>query len=105
MIQTINLRTKFANRLKFTPDGKRVLLSDLAKGDLIVVDTVSRKELRRISLGRGCAGILIAPDGSFAYVAVSADNNVAVVDLKTVSVIGRITTDKGPDGLAWAVRE
>jgi YVTN family beta-propeller protein len=105
VIQTINLHTKFANRLKFTPDGKRVLVSDLGNGDLIVVDAASRQELKRISLGRGCAGILIVPDGSVAYVAVSPDNNVAVVDLKTLSVTAHIPTGKGPDGLAWAVRK
>jgi YVTN family beta-propeller protein len=103
--QTFNLNTKFANRLKFTPDGSRVLVSDLGNGELIMVDTASRKELKRISLGRGCAGILIVPDGSIAYVAVSPDNNVAVVDLKTFSVSGRISTGRGPDGLAWAVRQ
>lgn len=105
VMQTIDLQTKFANRLKFTPDGKRVLISDLGNGDLIVVDAASRKELKRISLGRGCAGILIVPDGSVAYVAVSRDNNVAVIDLKTLSLTGRIATGKGPDGLAWAVRK
>lgn len=105
VVQTMDVHSKFANRLKFTPDGKRVLISDLGTGDLIVVETTSRKEVKRISLGRGCAGILVAPDGSVAYVAVSTDNNVAVVDLKTLSVTGRIATGKGPDGLAWAVRK
>jgi YVTN family beta-propeller protein len=101
-IQTISLHTKFANRLKFTSDGRSVLISDLGTGDLILVDTASRKEVKRISLGHGVAGILIAPGGSVAYVAVSADNNIAVVDLKTFTVTGRIPTGKGPDGLAWA---
>lgn len=104
VIQTFNLHTKSANRLKFTPDGKRVLVSDLGTGDLIVIDAASRKEMKRISLGRGCAGILVVPDGSAAYIAVSKDNNVAVVDLKTLAVTGRIATGKGPDGLAWAIR-
>ena len=105
VIQTIHTGTKFANRLKFTPDGKRVLISDLGTGDLIVLDAASHKEIKRISLGHGCAGILIVPDGSLAYVAVSPDSNVAVVDLKTLTVTGRIATGKGPDGLAWAVRK
>lgn len=105
MVQTMNLHTKFANRVKFTPDGKRVLISDLANGELIVVDAAARKELKRITLGRGCAGILVVPDGSAAYVAVSPDNNVAVIDLKTLSLAGRIATGKGPDGLAWAVHK
>lgn len=104
-IQTINVHTKFANRLKFTPDGKLVLISDLGNGDLIVLDAASRKEVKRISLGRGASGILVAPDGSVAYIAVSPDNNVAVLDLKALSVTGRVATGKGPDGLAWAVRK
>jgi YVTN family beta-propeller protein len=69
------------------------------------MDTVSRKEVKRISRGHGAAGILIAPDGSFAYIAVSVDSNVAVIDLETVSVTGRVTTVEGPNGLAWAVRK
>ena len=102
---TISTHTKFANRLKFTPDGKRVLISALGTGDLIVFDAASRTEIKRMSLGRGCAGILVVPDGSVAYVAVSPDNNVAVVDLKTYTVTGRIPTGKGPDGMAWVARK
>lgn len=44
------------------------------------------------------------PDGSRAYVSCSPDNYVAVIDLKTLKEVGRINTDRGPDGLAWAVR-
>jgi len=99
--QTIDIHTKFANRLKFTPDGKLVLISDLGTGDLVLLDVAGRKEVKRVSVGHGCAGILIVPDGSRAYVAVSAGNNVAVFDLKTLAITGRIATGKGPDGMAW----
>ena len=100
--ETIPVNTKFANRLKFTPDGGRVLISDLGTGDLLVLDARARRELKRINLGHGAAGILVVPDGSRAYVAVSPDDQVAVVDLQTLSVTGRISTGKGPDGMAWA---
>jgi len=99
--QTVESHTKSVNRLKFTPDGKRVLMSDIGSGDLVVFDVAGRSEVKRINLGRGVAGIQIAPDGSAAYIAVSPDSNVAVVDLKTLSVTGRIATGKGPDGMAW----
>jgi YVTN family beta-propeller protein len=102
--QTLDLHTKFANRLKFTPDGKLVLISDLGTGDLVVLDVAGRHEIKRLNVGHGAAGILIAPDGSRAFVAVSPDNNVAVVDLKTFSVTGRIATGKGPDGMAWVTK-
>jgi YVTN family beta-propeller protein len=105
VVQTLTLNTKFANRLKFTPDGRRVLVSDLGTGDLIVLDAGSRRELKRINLGHGAAGILLAADGSRAYVAVSPDDQVAVVDLETLAVTGRLATGKGPDGMAWAARK
>lgn len=99
---TLDLHTKMANRLKFTPDGKRVLISDLRTGDLVVVDSTTRNEIKRVSVGHGAAGILIVPDGSRAFVAASPDHSVAVIDLKALSVTGRIATGSGPDGMAWA---
>ncbi len=100
VIQTLQLGTKRSNRLKFTPDGKLVLISDLEAGELVVLNASTKSEIKRMQLGRGVEGILIAPDGLRAYVAVNGDNNVAVVDLKTLSVSGRISTSS-PDGMAW----
>jgi len=105
VMQTFDIHTKFANRVKFTPNGKLVLISDLGTGDLVVLDASTRKELKRLTLGHGVAGILIVPDGSRAYVAVSPDSQIAVIDLKSLSVTGHIATGKGPDGMAWAVRK
>ncbi len=104
VVETLTIPTRFANRLKFTPDGKMVLISDLGGDDLVVVDVASRKELKRIKLGGGSAGILMQPDGSRAYVAVGSQNGVAVIDLNTLEVAGHIETGRGPDGLGWAVR-
>jgi len=99
--QVLKVPTQFANRLKFTPDGKMVLISDLGTGDLIFLDAHERKEIKRISVGKGCAGILMVPDGSRAFVAVSRDNKIAVVDLKSLTVTAEFSTGKGPDGMAW----
>ena len=41
------------------------------------------------------------PDGARAFVAVSADDKLAVVDLKTLEVTRTFTTGKDPDGMAW----
>ena len=99
--QTLDLRTKRSNRLKFTPDGRLVLISDLDAGDLVVVDAKTRTEVRRLPLGRSPEGVLVVPDGSRAYVAVTGDNYVAVLDLRTLQVTGKIATGTGPDGMAW----
>jgi len=103
--QTIDIRTGHSNRLKFTPDGKLVLVSDPGNHAIVILDAGSRKELKRLNPGRQPLGILVVPDGSRAYVAVAGDNAVAVVDLKTLEVTGHITTGKGPDGMAWAQRK
>ncbi|HEX4038257.1 MAG TPA: YncE family protein [Acidobacteriaceae bacterium] len=93
-----------ANRLRFTPDGKRVLISSLGIGDLFVYDAASRKEIKRVPIGHGAAGILMDPVADRAFVACSPDNSIAVVDLKTLEVTGHLDVGGEPDGMAWAVR-
>jgi YVTN family beta-propeller protein len=44
------------------------------------------------------------PDGARAYVACTPDNYVAVIDLRTLEVTGRIDAGRQPDGLAWVGR-
>jgi YVTN family beta-propeller protein len=92
-----------ANRLKFTPDGKLVLVS--AGPNAVVFDAATRNEIKRLPIGHGSGGILVQPDGARAFVACSPDNYVAVIDLKTLSVVGHIDAGGNPDGMAWAVRQ
>jgi len=98
---TLDLKTRRSNRLKFTPDGTRVLITDLDAGELIVLDARARKELKRVQLGRMVEGILITPDGSKAYVAEAGDDSVAMIETKTWTLTGRIKPGGGPDGMAW----
>jgi YVTN family beta-propeller protein len=103
--ETLQVKTKNANRLKFTPDGKLVLISDPMGGEVVVIDAATRKERKRLNVGRLPEGTLVQPDGSRAYVAIAGDNAVAVIDLKTLEVTGKIAVGNGPDGLAWAKRK
>lgn len=92
-----------ANRLKFTPDGRLVLVS--AGRYAVILDAATHREVKRIAIGHGSAGILVQPDGARAFVACSPDNYVAVIDLKTLAVVGHIDAGGNPDGMAWAVRQ
>jgi YVTN family beta-propeller protein len=98
----IDARVLGANRLKFTPDGKLVFISSLGTGDLTIYDAGSQKEVKRLKIGRGAAGILMDPVGGRAFVACSADNYVVVIDLKTLEITGHFEVGGVPDGLAWA---
>ncbi|MGA8783010.1 MAG: YncE family protein, partial [Terracidiphilus sp.] len=99
--ETLAANVPGANRLKFTPDGETVLVS--AGPDFVILDAATHKEIKRIRTGRGSGGVLVAPDGLRAYEACSPDNYVAVIDLKTLEVIGHIDAGGNPDGMAWAV--
>ncbi|WP_121809493.1 YVTN family beta-propeller repeat protein [Mucilaginibacter kameinonensis] len=100
---TIDAKVVGANRLQFTPDGKRVLVTSLRTGDLFIFDAASHREIKRINTGRGAAGILVDDDGSRAFIGCTSDNYVAVIDLKKLEVSGHIDI-RGADGLAWVVR-
>jgi len=101
-VATFSANVQGANRLKFTPDGTQALVSTLGAADLRLIRVSDRSEVKRIPVGTGAAGIEIQPNGARAYVACSPDNYVAVVDLKSMQVVGRIDAGKNPDGLAWA---
>jgi YVTN family beta-propeller protein len=101
---TLQANARGANRLKFTPDGAKALIS--AGAELVVFDVATRKELKRIHIGRaGGGGVLVQPDGQRAYVAFAGDGFVSVIDLKTLEVIAKIDAGANPDGLAWAVQQ
>ena len=105
MTATLDAKILGSNRLKFTPDGKRVFITSLRDGNLFIYDAGSRKEYKRVPIGHGAAGIQMDPSGARAFVACTPDNYVTVVDLKTLEVAGKIDVGTEPDGLAWAVRE
>lgn len=104
VVQTLATNVHGANRLKFTPDGKLVLISTLGGPDLVIYDAATRKEIKRLPIGHGAAGIEMQPDGSRAYVACTPDNYVVVIDLKSLEVLGHIDAGPEPDGLAWSIR-
>jgi YVTN family beta-propeller protein len=92
-----------ANRLKFTPDGKLVLVS--SGPNAVIFNAATHNEVKRLPVGRGTGGILMQPDGARAFVACSQDNYVAVIDLKTLTIATHFEVGGNPDGMAWAVRQ
>jgi YVTN family beta-propeller protein len=101
---TLQANARGANRLKFTPDGSRALVS--AGADVLVYDVASQKEVKRLSVGHGGGGgIQMQPDGKRAYVAFAQDGFVAAIDLGTLEVVGKIDAGGTPDGMAWAAQQ
>ena len=100
---TLDPDIQSANRLKFTPDGKHVLVSLLGNPDLVILDAATRRVIKRLPIGTGAAGILIDPTASRAFVAQTPGNKISVIDLTTLTITATIPNINEPDGLAWAV--
>jgi YVTN family beta-propeller protein len=104
VVQTIDADVRGANRLKFTPDGKHVLVSTLGGPNLVILDPATRTVINQIPIGHGAAGILIEPNGHRAFVACTPDDTIVVIDLHTLKITAHINSGPEPDGLAWATR-
>ena len=99
---TLALGVDGVNRLKFTLDGRRALLA--GQGGVTVADVATQKVVTRIAVGDGAAGMVMEPGGKRVFVACSPNGYVAVVDLRSLTVTGKIPIGDEPDGEAWAVR-
>ena len=100
-------------RLKFSIDGKHCLVTNATDGTISVYDQHTKKRIKTIQL-HGKAnlvekilyhtprpvGIVIHPNGLYAFVANSNANKIEVIDMKTFALVSTIGTAKIPDGLA-----
>ena len=102
--ERLDLNFEDPNRLAFTPDGARVLVSDSATS-VIVMDAAARTEIKRFDLAPNA--LLVRPDGAVAYAALRGDDRVAVIDLETLEVVDEFATgaDSGPGCMFWLAGE
>jgi DNA-binding beta-propeller fold protein YncE len=88
-------------RVVFAQDGRLALVPSWAdKGELIVIETATRREVKRISVGSQAIGIVLSPDGTHAFVGCEHTDGVHVVDIETLSVTRKIMTGDGSDAMA-----
>ncbi|HFT8610234.1 TPA: YncE family protein [Pseudomonas aeruginosa] len=91
-----------AHRLKFTPDGKQVLVVSVKTGALVFYDSATRTPQKRLQIGRG-AGIFIDAATGRAFISCTPDSFVSVIDLAKQEETGRIQVGR-PDGVGMARR-
>jgi YVTN family beta-propeller protein len=102
VVRTIPTETKLANRLKFTPDGTRVAVSDPGTYEVSIFDAATGNVVAKIPTAAGPAGLLFTPDGKRLFVACADAAKVQVFDTATWSLTGEIATGTEPDGMAYA---
>lgn len=102
VVQTIPTTTKVANRVKFTHDGKFVLVSDPSSNVVLVYNAATKEMIKSVEMAAEPSGILMSPDGKRAFVACAGAKKVQVMELSTFSITNDIETGNVPDGLAYA---
>ena len=91
-----------ANRLTFTADGARVLVTTHTGKDLVVLDAGRRAVIKRVPIEEhGASGIQLDPSGKRVFVACPRDQFVAVVDLVKLERVATIDVGREPDGMTW----
>lgn len=89
-------------RIRFTPDGKYALVASWTEaGELVVIDAATQAEVTRLPVGSQAIGLELSPDGTRAFVGCEHRDGVHVIDLASLSVIGRIMTGDGSDAMVW----
>ena len=79
VVETLDLGMRDANRLKFTPDG-RVLIIDGEAASLVVMDAATRSVVERVTVGEtdtGDGAVLVGPEGRRAFLGLRAADRVA----------------------------
>ena len=89
-------------RCVFSPDGSRAYIPSWTEsGELIVIDSATRKEIARIPVGSQAIGVVISPDGGRVFVGCEHTDGVHVVDTATLDVIDVVHTGDGSDAMAY----
>jgi len=100
-------------RLKFTTDGKQCLVSNASDGTISIYDTYTKKRMANLHLpGNGGifekliygtprpVGILMHPNGQYAFVSNYSVGRVEVLDMHNLTWASSIKVGDMPDGLA-----
>lgn len=101
VVRTIPIATKLANRLKFSPDGTRVAISDPGANEVWILDAATGDVLKKITTAAGPSGLVFTPDGKRLFVGCTYAGKVQAIDTATWSISGEVATGTEPDGLAY----
>lgn len=92
-------------RVLFSPDLATVMLPDYRGNALRFVDRASKRELGRLTWeGAGPQGITLGPAGRHAFLSLSNEGRVAIIDVATRAVVGHVAAGQTPDGVAYTSR-
>ncbi|MEN8374082.1 MAG: hypothetical protein ABFS34_01380 [Gemmatimonadota bacterium] len=91
----------FPIRVQMRAGAGQLIITDPMDDELVVVDIGDWIVSTRVAVQGAPIGVLLDPSGRYAFVARTAADRVAVVDLQDGSTVRQLPTGANPDGLAW----
>jgi len=120
---TIELKDNDPRGVAVTPDGKYLLTANQKTGDVAVIDTATRKVVRRVPIGKNPEFLRVLPDGGKAFVTFEPSSEggppksksgkddqdvaeipaqVAVIDLKSWRTVASIVGAPETEGIEFS---
>jgi YVTN family beta-propeller protein len=91
-------------RVRFTPDGRRAVITFGGAKKVGVYDVATREAVQWIELDSGSKVLAISPDGRKAAVSAPHKDAVMILDLVSGTMLAKLDVAGKPDGVAWAAR-
>ena len=101
VVERVPVPCRGVDHMDFSPDGKYLIATCEFSGELVKVDTITRKVLGKLTLANGGMpqDIKLSPDGSLFYVADMENDGMHVIDGDAFKVVEFIPTGNGCHGL------
>ena len=104
VLRTFEAGAESPVRVRFTPDGKRAVITFGGAKKVGVFDVATRKAVQWIEIESGSKVLTISPDGRKAAVSAPHKDAVMILDLVSGKMLAKIDVTGKPDGVAWAGR-
>ncbi|MFN2349658.1 MAG: YncE family protein [Thioalkalivibrio sp.] len=85
-----------------TPDGRHVISTHTARGDISVLDMTTNEIVQRIATGPAPNYALITREGDRAYVSNSGNNSITEIDLVTWRTLRTLEAGPSPEHMVFA---
>jgi DNA-binding beta-propeller fold protein YncE len=88
-----------------TPDGRYVISTHTARGDISVLDVTTNQIAQRIATGPAPNYALITREGDRAYVSNSGNNTITEIDLSTWTILRTLEAGPSPEHMVFSSDE
>ena len=100
VVTTVALGTGVGfSRLRFTPNGKQVVV--VRGSEFIIVDVQRRSIVSRLEMPHAGKVVTVSGDSRHAFVSHPGADSVSVIELSSSKVERTFVVGKQPDGIAW----